>query len=345
MKYFASLVLTSLVWAGSPLAPDTVDITEWRVPYKMDQNRKTVDGFPESPRENTRPRDPYVDLRGRVWFCGQTGNYIAYLDPATGDFKRYEIDEGTHPHNLIVDSEGYVWYAGNRASHIGRLDPETGEITKFMMPDPAVTDPHTLVFNSDGDIWFTAQQSNAIGKLSVSTGEIQLVMVPTPGARPYGIILDSHDRPWIALFRTNKIATVNPTTMELEEIELPREATRPRRIEVTSDDMIWYVDYAGGMLGRLDPSTRKVQEWLTPGGAASRPYAMATDDQDRLWFVESERTEPSRVVGFDPKENEFFGMTILQSGGITVRHMVFHAPSREIWFGTDANTLARVRVP
>ena len=39
-------------------------ITEWTVPW-----------------ERTRPRDPYVDGQGRVWFVGQEGNYVATLDP------------------------------------------------------------------------------------------------------------------------------------------------------------------------------------------------------------------------------------------------------------------------
>lgn len=34
-----------------------------------------------------------------------------------------------------------------------------------------------------------------------------------------------------------------------------------------------------------------------------------------------------------------------ESGGGAVRHMVFHAPSREIWFGTDTNTIGRIKVP
>ena len=29
----------------------------------------------------------------------------------------------------------------------------------------------------------------------------------------------------------------------------------------------------------------------------------------------------------------------------TIRHMVFHAPERAIWFGTDRNTVGRLRVP
>src|SRR5512145_214277 len=120
--------------AALPPAADTVKITEFTVPY-----------------ENSRPRDPYPDARGRIWFVGQVGNYVAYYDQNNGQFKRYELDPGVNPHNLIVDKQGMVWYAGNRAAHIGKLDPATGRITKYPMPDSAARDPHTLVFDSRGD--------------------------------------------------------------------------------------------------------------------------------------------------------------------------------------------------
>ena len=112
---------------------------------------------------------------------------------------------------------------------------------------------------------------------------------------------------------------------------------------MTSDDRVWYVDYARGYLGRLDPATGQVQEWAALGGASSRPYAMAVDERDRLWFVES-GVQPNRLVGFDPKTNQFFSSTEIKSGGGTVRHMVYHQPTRSIWFGTDANTIGRAQI-
>ena len=52
---------------------------------------------------NGRPRDPYAAQDGKVWFVGQAANYIAYLQPEDGSFKKFEIDAGTNPHNLVVD--------------------------------------------------------------------------------------------------------------------------------------------------------------------------------------------------------------------------------------------------
>ncbi|MGH7700916.1 MAG: virginiamycin B lyase family protein [Gemmatimonadales bacterium] len=329
MKSPLLAVLACSLGAGAVLdaPPPPVDIKEWPVPW-----------------ERTRPRDPYVAPDGRIWFVGQTGDYLAYLVPASGEFKRYELDRGTGPHNLIVDRQGMVWYAGNRAAHIGKLDPRDGTITKYPMPDPAARDPHTLVFDSQGDIWFTMQGANRVGKLTVATGAVRIIQVPTPRARPYGIEVDSNDRPWIVLVGTNKIATVDPATMQLREIELPRAGTRPRRVAITSDDNIWYVDYAEGYVGRYDPASGKVDEWRAPSAAQSRPYAMASDDRDRIWFVET-GPEPNTLVGFDPKTAQFFSETAVPSGAGTVRHMVFHAPSRAIWFGTDANSIGRALVP
>jgi virginiamycin B lyase len=93
-----------------------------------------------------------------------------------------------------------------------------------------------------------------------------------------------------------------------------------------------------------DPDDASFEEWPVPGGRDARPYAMAADDRGRIWFVES-GTDPNRVVGFDPETERFFGATPIPSGGGTVRHMVFHAPTRTLWFGTDANTIGRAHVP
>ncbi len=322
----ALLAVPVLMVGAVDLTGQDLEIKEWPVPW-----------------ERTRPRDPHIDGQGRVWFVGQQGNYIAYLMPANGEFKRYEIEPGTNPHNLIVDSKGIVWYAGNRNARIGRLDPANGEIKTFLMPDTAARDPHTLVFDGKGDIWFTVQGGGFIGKLTVASGDVKLIKVPGSGTRPYGIRVDRQDRPWIVLFGTNKLATVDPATMELRQIDLPRAGTRPRRLEITPDGMVWYVDHDGGQLGRYDPATGQIKEWPTPGGAGSRPYATATDDRGRIWFVETGQ-QPNQFIGFDPKTEKFFGATPVPSGGGTVRHMMFNASTREIWFGADTGTIGRARL-
>jgi len=312
---------------GAEAERNPVDIMEWKVPW-----------------EQTRPRDPYVDQQNLVWFVGQTGDYIAVLDPKVGQFHQFKLDPGTGPHNLIVDNQGAVWYAGNRAAHIGKLDPGTGHITKYAMPNSSAGDPHTLVFGKPNEIWFTVQQGNYVGQLAMDSGNILLTPLLTPNARPYGIVMDTTHRPWFTEFGTNKLGTIDLKTKSVREISLPRKEARPRRLAITSDQAVWYVDYTEGYLGKFIPTTLKVEEWRVPGGEDARPYGMTVDDKGRVWYVET-GLYPNRLVGFDTKTQEVISITNIKSGGGTVRHMVYHQPTQTIWFGTDANTIGRAKIP
>jgi len=327
ISMFAILGCTTTITHGAQAELNPVDITEWKVPW-----------------EQTRPRDPYVDQHNRVWFVGQQGDYIAILDFEAGMFEQYPLEPGTGPHNLIVDKQGLVWYAGNRAAHIGKLDPMTGHITKYAMPNSSAGDPHTLVFGKPNEIWFTVQQGNYVGRLAMDTGSVLLTPLLTQNARPYGIVVDASHRPWFTEFGTNKLGTIDSVTKSVKEISLPRTEARPRRLAITSDSAIWYVDYAEGYLGKIIPTTLKVQEWRVPGGEGARPYGMTVGDKDRVWFVET-ALHPNRLVGFDTKTQEVISITNIESGGGTVRHMVYHQPTQTIWFGTDTNTIARATLP
>jgi virginiamycin B lyase len=215
-----------------------------------------------------------------------------------------------------------------------------------MMPDERAYDPHTQVFDGEGGIWFTVQSGNFVGHLDMDSHQVDLVEMPQTdtrngptSSRPYGIKLDARGHPWVALFNTNRIATVDPATHSVRTFELP-DGARPRRLEITPDQNIWYVDFARGKLSRLDPSSGAVEEFDTPGGDRSRPYGTAMDHLGRIWFVEG-GSSPARFVGFDPDTGNFFSNNEIESGGGTVRHMVFDDDTHTIWFGTDTNTIGR----
>lgn len=325
----AALAAALMAAPAPAIAQATVDIQEWQVPWS-----------------DTRPRDPYVGPDSRVWFVGQRGDYAGVLDPSSGEFDRIDLPDGAGPHNLIVGDDGTVWYAGNRDRSIGKIDPATRAIERIDMPDEATRDPHTLLFAANDRIFFTVQGGNRVGRLDMATGDVTVREVPTERARPYGIVESPDGMIWVAEFGTNKLLRVHPESMELTEVVLPRESSRPRRLQPTSDGRIWYVDYADGYLGVHDPASGEFEEWAMPRGAEARPYGMAVDAQDRLWFVETgPRDEPNQFVGFDPATESYFAITEIPSGGGTVRHMAFHEPTNTVWFGTDANTIGRARLP
>ena len=316
----------ALLMSAPALADDhrglaTAEIQEWKVPW-----------------EDSRPRDPWLH-KGTVWFVGQSGNYVATLNPESDEFKRYEIPEGAHPHTVIVDDRG-AWYAGNLDEHIGLVNPENGKVKRFELPGAGTKDSHTMDFTSDGDIYFTVQNGNQLGFLDTESEQIMLWDVLTDSARPYGLIVEN-DKPWATLFGTNKLATIDKG--QLKEIELDREDNRPRRLGMSSDGVIWYVDYNQGYVGSYDPQTGENNDWRAPGEINSRPYGMAIDKRDDVWFVET-GMQPNRLVGFDTDSKTFSEPMPIPSGGGTIRHMYYDEASDAIWFGTDVDTVGVVRL-
>ena len=308
---------------------------------------------PLEPKEYQSPfpgrnRDPIMDPTGRVWFVGQTNNFVAYLDPKTGQFKQYTIDPGTNPHNITVDERGGIWFTGNRNSRIVNLNPETGELKTYMMPDSTVRDPHTMIWGKGGIAWFTAQGSQRIGRFDRNTGEIKLWRPPGEGrTNPYGVVIATDGTPYFNLFQTNKIATVDPKTLEYKEFVHPDARMRARRIAITSDNQVWFGDYRG-FINHLDPKTGKFQEWPMPAGNGRQAYAHAQDDQDRVYIVDTS-LRPNRMYVFDTKTKDWVANIIIPGataqGGNAVRHMTCNRATRELWYGTDAGVIGKINIP
>jgi virginiamycin B lyase len=322
----AAFLLSAVAPVAAEATKNPIEIREWEVPY---------DG---------RPRDPFAAGEDEIWFVGQVNGYLGRLTPSSGAFFKRDLGEGAGPHNLIVDESGIVWFAGNRNAYIGRYDPKTDEIERIEMPNPKAADPHTLIFDDDQNhIWFTVQNGNFIGRLTLADRAVELMPVPTNGARPYGIKVAPDGTPWVALLGTNKLASVDPETLKVAEYTIPAEGARPRRLEITEDGRIWYSDYTRGKLGRYDPKTKAFTEWSLPAGDKSLPYGTALDREGRVWIVET-GPQPNQFVGFDTDAEEIVSVTPVPSGGGTVRHMMYHAPTGAVWFGADSGTIGKAEV-
>lgn len=118
-----------------------------------------------------------------------------------------------------------------------------------------------------------------------------------------------------------------------------RPDSRPRDPFAT-DGRVWYVDHDGGMFGTYSPLTEGFIQWPLPGGAGSESYALAVDDADRQWIVET-GTVPNRFVDFDAATETFLEGTEVPSDGGSMHHMQLHAASVAIWIGADRDTVGR----
>ncbi len=334
-RVFLSLGLTLGALAPAlPLAAadrHPVEIKEWNIPWQDSQPRGGA---------GVRP-----DL---VWFAGQTGNYLARLNPQTGIFSRVDLIDEPGPGGLIVAANGMVWYAASSRGYIGRYDPHSRTVRHIAMPNAAASDPRRLAFDhSQKTVWFTVPTGNIVGRVDIDSAVVDLVGVPTANALPDRIVVAADGSPWVALSGTNKLATLDPKTLAMTEHALPRANARPHGLGFTSDGRLWYVDFAEGYLGVLAPDGEVTKEWRVPGGKGSHPDALAVDSKDRLWIVET-GSEPNRLAGFDPGTGRFFSVTRVPSsmpqGVGTVHDMTYDTGSGQLWFVTDASTIGYAKV-
>lgn len=319
------LVAPAILTAQTPAGRFTARVQEWPVPFAA-----------------SLPVDPYADSQGRVWFTGEAEAFVAYLDPATGRFRRYDVDPGTRPRSVIVDAAGRAWYAGGGKAMIGRIDPASGLITRFRLDDPALADPRAIAFDRRGNLWITAGRGDAVARMEMANGRLRTVRLQ-PGSVPDGLVVDSTtDRPWFAESGAARIGTVDPNTFELREYALPDTASRVRRIALV-DGRLVAGDAARGAVVRLDPANGNVATWPLPDGATSQPWGMSQDDRGRTWVAVT-GTDPARFLALDPGTGAIVGEAAPRSGGI-VRSMRFDRRTRFIWFGSDSNVIGRIEVP
>lgn len=287
-----------------------VTIREWAVPTK-----------------GAHPHDPAVGPDGALWFTEQMTNKLGRLDPNTGEFKEYPLDEAKNsgPHGLLADGDGNIWFTANFGGYIGKLDPRTGKVTEYKMPSEKADDPHTAVFDGHGNLWFTVQGGNMVGRLDPRSGKIVLKEVPTESALPYGIQINSKGVPIFCELGTNKMASIDPATLKITEYVLP-ESARPRRLAIGQDDTVYFTDFKSGHLGRLNTATGAVKMYTSPGGAESNPYGITITPDGMVWYSES-GVKPNTIIRFDPK-TETFARANIPSGGGVVRNMVATSDGR-----------------
>lgn len=79
-----------------------------------------------------------------------------------------------------------------------------------------------------------------------------------------------------------------------------------------------------------------------PTGKDSKPYGMAMDKNQIAWIAET-GVIPNRLVGFDTHQELFIFNTEVASGG-SIRHMYYHEPKHEFWFGIDSGYIGRAKI-
>jgi virginiamycin B lyase len=274
------------------------------VMYRLDPASGAMETIP-IPLDRANPRAVVVDDRGAWWVLLGGPRKLARRDPATGEWRMYDI--GMYPHSVGVDGAGRAWFNGHFTrdpEQIGFVDGATGTVTVREVPGHP-----TLAKVAGGPI-------------------------------PYELRVAPDGAVWISELGGNRLVRHDPAPGAFKTFDMPSPHSGPRRFDIDSAGVLWIPEFAAGKLARLDPTTGRFTEWDLPVKDAA-PYVVRVDNgRGDLWIGTG---SADAVFRFDPRTAQFTTYS-LPTRGALVRHLDVDERTGAVWvaYGASPGVPARV---
>jgi virginiamycin B lyase len=127
----------------------------------MSYQAPSIRGAPLSPHGIAAATD------NSVWVTSVGHNAIYRVDPASGEFKRYDIaTPNAQPQDIALGADGNLWFTMPAVSKIGRITPR-GQITEYAS---GLIGLQYVAAGPDGATWFSSRQG--IGRIDPSSGRV-----------------------------------------------------------------------------------------------------------------------------------------------------------------------------
>jgi len=162
--------------------------------------------------------------------------------------------------------------------------PVQVNIMEWPLPTPG-SRPHDPMAGKDGSIWWSGQLANKIGRLDPATGTFKEYPV-NPMSAPHGLLQDKDGNVWFTGNFRGFIGKLDTKTGEVTEYKLPDPKARdPHTLVMDHNGVIWFSVQGGNFVGRLDPTNGDIK-LVSPPTANARPYGMAVNSKNEVFFVE-----------------------------------------------------------
>ncbi len=224
---------------------------------------------------------------------------------------------------LMIDSEGNAWVADNFTVGAENLDASwTGGLTKFA-PNGKPLSPSPLGFRGGG--------------------------ITGPG---FGLAVDAQDNAWATSFTGQNVTKFDKTGKPLSPPEgwnFNRQISQMQGIIATPSGDIWTLDLIKGQVLKFpqgDPSKvqfycqNKTGDPLKNPCKLVGPFALAIDQQDRIWVTNAIADHVVRFPASDPSKIETFkvgysasGLAVDSQGNVWITNKLGSSHRGELKFG------------
>lgn len=130
--------------------------------------------------------------KGHVYCCVMGDNYVAEVDPVSGQVLRQIPTGGVGPHNIFLTPDRQTIYVSNRVGgSLAALDPTTMAVRR-VYPFQAAG-PDDIAVAPDGKLWIALRFHEKVAVMDPVSGNYETIDV---GRSPHGIFLNTMmDRP------------------------------------------------------------------------------------------------------------------------------------------------------
>lgn len=179
---------------------------------------------------------------GEIYFTSYNGNYLARIDPATGDAVLIDPPEQQLP---LVDESADDPAQPASLPAIGPTEPTPEEM--LAIADDWPVGPVGVAADSQGRIWVTEKDAGSLGMYDPATESWQEWRLPLTGAEPYALWIDGNDQVWLSDLAGGYVWSFDLDTERFERRHRVGSLSRIYHIRGRPGE-IWAADNTGGQI-------------------------------------------------------------------------------------------------
>jgi len=284
------------------LDPVTNELKEYRIPstegiptigWKYDPKNRVIPDETFTNYSIGNPASVIVDKTGDVWFVMQLGNSVVRFNPEKEEFTEFIVPvKNAQPYDLVADSKGKIWFINKNAGSIGYLDPARQKMGALKLPRG--TNMMGITVDKNDKIWVGDVTSNTIGRYDPETKKIRKFPINIPMAQPGQMKFGPNGILWFCALRSQQLGSMFTDRGIIAMTDLPGYNTVPQALAPAKDGKIWFVDSMTNKYGYFD-SLKVRWEMFDIKRANAQPMDIVVDNNDDIWFTQSDRDANSIV--------------------------------------------------